>query len=359
MRITPRRILATSACLALACAANGTSTEPALDARQLGAIIPARVFGLGAARGLSAGCTLPEHRQFDFWVGRWDVYAPGPTFAGTNTVELELDGCVIEENWTSGVRGRSINMYDASDGQWHQHWVFAAGGPASVLLLDGASPAPDSMRMGGRRPAPNGAIIGDAITWSAITPDSVRQHWLSTVDDGPPSLSFDGRYKRVAEVTPIPPVHPTLCMNRPANHVLDFLLGRWTISPGNGEKTGMRQGAATVTFSADLDHCLIEEKVDGPGTYRGWSFSGYQPVLGVWKKTYVDNLGQRILLTGGQAGDVIVLTGSKRAADGELLVRVTYAPSGEDRVTQAWETSRDGGTTWSRELEVQFIRAPD
>ena len=359
MRRTHRHALAAAA-LALACSAPD-STEPGrtLHAQELAAVIPARIFGLFGPRGLSAGCTLPEYAKFDFWVGKWDVYVPGPTFAGTNVVERELDGCVIEENWSSGARGRSINTYDASDGKWHQHWVFAGGGPASVLILEGGSPAADSMVMAGERPAPTGAIIRDEIAWSAITPDSVRQHWLSSANGGPPALSFDGRYRRVAEVTPIPLVHPTTCINRPANHAFDFLLGRWTMSPGQGEKEGMKNGAATVTFSAELDHCLIEEHLEGPGGYRGWSFSGYQPVLGVWKKTYVDNLGNRVLLTGGPEGDAVVLTGPKRTANGEVLVRVTYAPAGEGRATQRWEISHDAGASWQRELEVQLVRVPD
>ena len=361
MRRTHRHALVTTAALSLACTVTDATTEPGreLHAQELAAIIPARVFGLGADRTLPRGCTLPEFRRFDFWIGRWDVYAPGPTFAGTNVVERELDGCVIEENWNSGARGRSINTYDASDGKWHQHWVFAAGGPASVLILEGGSPASDSMRMAGTRPAPTGASVRDEITWSAITPDSVRQHWLSSTNDQPPTLSFDGRYRRVEAVRAIPPVHPTTCVNRPANHAFDFLLGRWTIAPGSGEKTGMTQGAATVTFSADLDHCLIEEHLEGPAGYRGWSFAGYQPVLAVWKKTYVDNLGHRILLTGGPSGDAVVLTGTRQNADGELQVRVTYASAGADRATQRWEISRDGGATWERELEVQLVKVPD
>ena len=359
MRRTLRRTIAAAAALVISCTATDSATDPGqeLRAQELAAVIPAGVFG--APRALPPGCTLPEFRRFDFWIGRWDVYTPGAALAGTNVVERELDGCVIEENWSSGVRGRSINMYDPSDGKWHQHWVFAAGGPASVLILEGGSPAADSMRMAGQRPAPNGATIRDEITWSAITPDSVRQHWLSSTNDAPHTVSFDGRYRRVAQVTPIPLVHPTTCVNRAANHAFDFLLGRWTLSPGEGAKTGMRQGAASVEFTTDLDHCLIEEKLAGPGGYRGWSFAGYHPVLGVWKKTYVDNLGNRILLTGGPSGDAVVLTGSRRTTSGEIQVRVRYTNAGEGRAVQRWDLSRDGGATWERALEVQLVKMPE
>jgi hypothetical protein len=33
-------------------------------------------------------CTAPLHRQFDFWVGAWDVIGANGQFAGTNRIEL-------------------------------------------------------------------------------------------------------------------------------------------------------------------------------------------------------------------------------------------------------------------------------
>lgn len=42
--------------------------------------------------------TRPEYRQFDFWIGEWDVQAGGNQ-AGTNSVQLILGDCVIFENW--------------------------------------------------------------------------------------------------------------------------------------------------------------------------------------------------------------------------------------------------------------------
>ena len=45
----------------------------------------------------------PLNRQFDFWVGEWDVVtAEGANPAGTSKIELILGDCVIQENWTSG-----------------------------------------------------------------------------------------------------------------------------------------------------------------------------------------------------------------------------------------------------------------
>ena len=70
-------------------------------------------------------CTRPEHRQFDFWVGYWDVYVTGkPEKKVANSlIERLYDGCTIRENWRSASStGGSLNMYDPADKRWHQTW---------------------------------------------------------------------------------------------------------------------------------------------------------------------------------------------------------------------------------------------
>jgi len=54
-------------------------------------------------------------RDFDFWIGEWDVFGPQGKQAGTNSITQLLDGGAIAEHWhgTGGVEGHSINAYDA------------------------------------------------------------------------------------------------------------------------------------------------------------------------------------------------------------------------------------------------------
>src|SRR5919108_895437 len=57
-------------------------------------------------------CSAPEYRQFDFWVGEWDVKTPKGTIAGTNRIERIEGGCALQENWRgTNNTGRSINAY--------------------------------------------------------------------------------------------------------------------------------------------------------------------------------------------------------------------------------------------------------
>ena len=70
-------------------------------------------------------CTAPEHRQFDFWVGYWDVYPTGKgKLVAHSLIEKLYAGCTIRENWLpfTGDNGGSLNMYDPADKRWHQTW---------------------------------------------------------------------------------------------------------------------------------------------------------------------------------------------------------------------------------------------
>ncbi|MEM8564486.1 MAG: hypothetical protein AAGF57_19760, partial [Pseudomonadota bacterium] len=68
------------------------------------------------------------HRQFDFWIGRWQVTdQSGDETLGHNTITIEEGGCMLREQWQSlsGGSGSSINYFHPLDGQWHQLWIDA------------------------------------------------------------------------------------------------------------------------------------------------------------------------------------------------------------------------------------------
>jgi len=61
-------------------------------------------------------CQAIEHRQFDFWVGQWDVFGPAGKKVGENKIELIADGCALLEQWSGngGVTGKSLTSTTAS-----------------------------------------------------------------------------------------------------------------------------------------------------------------------------------------------------------------------------------------------------
>ncbi len=141
-------------------------------------------------------CLGPEFRQFDFWVGDWEVRRPDDTLAGFNTIRRILGGCVLHERYTTpgGYQGQSLNLFDASRGVWHQSWVDSAG---TLLLLEGGLEG-DAMVLRGETRGPGGSAL-QRISWSLVEgdPDRVRQLWTTSVDGGKSwQTTFDGLYLR-------------------------------------------------------------------------------------------------------------------------------------------------------------------
>ncbi len=68
-------------------------------------------------------CNTPEFRQFDFWLGDWDVEsAASPGAVSHNRITLINDGCTLREEYTTpgGYVGASLDFYDSSRKVWHQ-----------------------------------------------------------------------------------------------------------------------------------------------------------------------------------------------------------------------------------------------
>ena len=140
-------------------------------------------------------CASVEHRQFDFWVGEWEVTQPDGTLAGTNRIEVILGGCVLQESWASANGksvGHSFNLY-GRDGKWHQTWVDNSG-----LLLELVGGLEDGrMVMGQDRTGPDGRPARHEISWEKLPSGQVKQHWRSSADGGQTwSDVFVGIYTR-------------------------------------------------------------------------------------------------------------------------------------------------------------------
>ena len=138
-------------------------------------------------------CDQPEHRQFDFWVGEWEVLVNGKP-AGTNTITKEMKDCVIHEHWAGlgGMKGESFNMWDRSRKKWHQTWVTDTG---SLLMLDGEF-ANGAMQMSGESMSPKG-MVTNRVTWTPNPDGGIRQFWQTSIDGGKTwQTAFDGLYRR-------------------------------------------------------------------------------------------------------------------------------------------------------------------
>lgn len=145
-----------------------------------------------------AACDLPEYKQFDFWLGNWQVQSPDGQLVGYNRIEKVQDGCVLSENYhtPAGFSGQSLNIFEPNSQKWHQTWVDNSG---TLLQLDGEL-VNSVMVMTGKTISKTGATLRHKISWSNNADNSVRQHWQTSKDDGQSwSTLFDGLYVRVEQ----------------------------------------------------------------------------------------------------------------------------------------------------------------
>jgi hypothetical protein len=142
----------------------------------------------------------PAHRQFDFWIGEWDVQMGGLP-AGTSRIERILDGCVIFENWTGarGGTGKSFNFYNPATRKWQQTWVDSTG---NVLELAGDF-KDEKMQFSGETRQADGKRTLHRLTFFQLSGERVRQFWEQSTDNGQTwTTAFDGIYTRKKTAQP-------------------------------------------------------------------------------------------------------------------------------------------------------------
>jgi hypothetical protein len=143
-------------------------------------------------------CTGPEFRQFDFWIGEWEVRSAQGQLLGHNRITSILSGCALQEEWASAngkSRGVSHNAFDSNDGKWHQSWV--DNSPSRLDLIGGLVDGRMVMEQRSRDGA--GKAVVHRITWTPMPEGRLRQLWESSADDGGTwKTAFDGYYSRRA-----------------------------------------------------------------------------------------------------------------------------------------------------------------
>jgi hypothetical protein len=133
-------------------------------------------------------CAAPEQKQFDFWVGEWELTWPGAKDGqvghGTNSIRRVLDSCVVEENFSGGdamhLRGMSVSLFDLRAGKWKQTWVDNEGS-----YLDFVGEFKDGQMILAREATrPDGTRILQRMVWKNITPNELDWSWESSKDGG-------------------------------------------------------------------------------------------------------------------------------------------------------------------------------
>ena len=173
----------------------------------------------GTVRGAQASrapaeCAGAEFREFDFFVGEWNVYDAGSSkLKAHNSVSHMLDGCAIREVYrrTDGYTGESFSTYDSARHQWHQSWVTNRG---ELLLLDGGIKDGAMVLTGPEQTASGTASVIRGV-WKREANGSVRETAERSTDRGATwTVVFDLEFRREARPAIAPAGQPTEQVHR-------------------------------------------------------------------------------------------------------------------------------------------------
>lgn len=141
----------------------------------------------------------PHNREFDFWVGDWNVYQTGTDYqVGKQKIEKASGGCLIVENWTAigfPNDGKSMNFISPKTNKWEQVWMGSGGGYLNYYngeYRDGA------MRYEGDGADKAGNKILFHLSYFNLAPDRLRHLLEQSKDNGKTwTTLYDFSYRRV------------------------------------------------------------------------------------------------------------------------------------------------------------------
>jgi hypothetical protein len=155
-------------------------------------LVAAAIIGSCAAQNagnsVARPCSEAQQKQFDFWIGEWDLSWPapgqGPAGHGTNSVKEIMDGCVVQENFSGAssmpLRGMSLSRFDPRSGKWKQTWVDNQGGYIDLVgeFNDG------QMILSGKGLAPSGNPAQVRMVYKNIKRAEFDWSWERSLDGG-------------------------------------------------------------------------------------------------------------------------------------------------------------------------------
>lgn len=144
-------------------------------------------------------------KEFDFWLGDWDVFTRGTnTLVGKSRIESASGGCMVLENWTAmggqPHNGKSMNFVDPVSNKWIQVWVGSSGIiPQNITRFYDGEYKDGAMRFIFDREVNGAKMIGRFIFYNE-GPNQVRQFNETSSDGGKTwTTSYDFTYKRTGK----------------------------------------------------------------------------------------------------------------------------------------------------------------
>jgi ketosteroid isomerase-like protein len=228
-----------------------------------------------AQQAAQSPCQLEQAKQFDFWLGTWDLEwndAKGNRRTGTNVITKTLGGCVVEENFNGGsggggqpaYLGKSHSMFDRRSGKWKQTWVDSGG---DYLDFTGEFTG-GKMTLWREFTNPAGKLVKQRMTFSEIKADSLDWKWEASTDEGKTwQLNWHIKYKRRVPSEATKNINKSMLRELSDTERADLLKAREQIWRDffAGNRAGLERSLTpgTITLSPDTegDRFATREKI--------------------------------------------------------------------------------------------------
>ena len=317
-------------------------------------------------------CPDERSRQFDFWLGDWDVRnlhrQPGsddPRWYSTGTsvsrVEPVIGGCALVEQWYGElsfdrIRGASLRAFNPTADEW------------DIVIL---WPSPDRPTFGtleGEFRHGRGEFFTEGVdqhdrqlltrfTFADIRPDMLRWDAAQSGDSG-----ITWRTTWIMEFTRHVPgdslIRPAWVdtlprCGFPAMVEFEFAIGAWD---GTATLADGRTVPATLRSDYTLGGCAVEERLQvGAGVWEAYEIRTFDQGVRSWVAFRVDTshpVLQR--LEGPVRGADAQLLGSRHEGDDEVLVAERWEWVNAGLLRYDLRESGDGGATWTAVIEAEL-----
>lgn len=241
-------------------------------------------------------CPEPEARQFDFWLGEWDVQnrnsRPGAdrwaaTGRATNRVYTVVGGCAVVEHWrgwawpgAGHIVGFSVRAWDPAAGQWELVLLWPMGPPQRFGNPEGRF-EDGRGDFYSRFTTPQGDSGISRLSFWKIEPGSFQWNNAMSLDGG---TTWDSTWimhqRRRPRTAPGLPNGPAMTTDRcpaEAHRLFDRWLGDWTGARViDGDSIGTRTHLIRI-----LEGCAVMERTRAEdGSWAAFRVRAYEPASG-------------------------------------------------------------------------------
>jgi hypothetical protein len=141
----------------------------------------------------------------------------------------------------------------------------------------------------------------------------------------------------------------------PEYRQFDFWVGSWSVTTPKGQVAG------TNRVEKVLGGCVLQEHWASANGGDGTSLNMWNAADSTWRQVWMDAGGNLLELQGKLVGQEMVLSGTRPTAGQPAVVtvdRITWTPLANGTVRQHWESSTDGGATWTTAFDGLYAREP-